>query len=361
MYETCGVCWYSSKATPENLSSAQKKMQTPELREGSKLVSPTSQRTYTIIKGCGRGSFGTVYKCKASDSGNLFALKLVDTLHAKDQLDMILQEIAVTQKAHRLSDNRSPQTHEAFVIQTPTKGKNRQVIVIVMDYIDGITLSALIADDKPLCETMALHILHEVASGLIGMHAHGLIHRDIKSANILLSRSGEVYLCDFGVSKVISECSPATNTLSGTPLWMAPEMISGKPYNEAVDLYSLGITAVEIVTGHPPVPTMAAGSENNQDIMNGLRSRARNIPVMDKRKFSKEFREIITACLTIDPNARMSASSLLDRVNACFQVSTNPIAAGSGSISSAKTNASHSAGSFNLKHALGELVKLNCI
>jgi serine/threonine protein kinase len=192
---------------------------------------------------------------------------------------------------------------------------------------------------------------------LRSMHAENMLHRDIKSSNILVSKTGAVYVCDFGVARILSDQLPCTSTLSGTPFWMAPEILLGESYNVAVDLYSLGITSIEMVLGQPPIPE---GLKNQTDaflLVQELRNRIDKIKELDRSLFSRPFREIVAGCVNIDPEHRLTASDVIERIRDSFSDRTRHIPAGSGSICSHKCIPTLMMGSFNPKTAMGEFVK----
>ena len=281
-----------------------------QISEGSKIISPNTQTVYRLIKAVGHGSYGTVYKSKPGSSLKFVAIKIIDVSGMGDEVDTILQEVSLTQRAYEFSDGRCPRCIEAFALCLPGAKSNRtkKYIVIVMDYIDGICLSELLLNDKPLCEVMATYVLYEIAAALKGLHAHGMIHRDIKSSNVMLSKDGGVFVCDFGVSKILGDHCASTSTMNGTPLWMAPEVIKEMSYNQSADIFSLGITAVELVIGHPPIPDR---SEDDEGLMHQLRCK-RTKPNLDKGIFTRFYRNfIVDKCLEIIPTKRCSAQDIV--------------------------------------------------
>ncbi len=124
---------------------------------------------------------------------------------------------------------------------------------LVMQYIDGMNLAEVIENEGPLHPVTAAVIMREVCCGINHAHSNAIIHRDIKPTNILISRSGEVKITDFGVAR--GEDSPhltSTGTVIGTPYYMSPEQASGKKLTAQSDIFSLGIVLYEMITGKKP-------------------------------------------------------------------------------------------------------------
>jgi serine/threonine-protein kinase len=124
---------------------------------------------------------------------------------------------------------------------------------LVMEYVDGESLSAAIAREAPMSHDRVLDIIIAAASALAAAHAAGLVHRDVKPGNLLLGRDGSIKITDFGIARVM-DASPLTRTgiLMGTPLYLSPEQATGRRATAASDLYALGILAYEMLVGSPP-------------------------------------------------------------------------------------------------------------
>jgi serine/threonine-protein kinase len=133
------------------------------------------------------------------------------------------------------------------------EGRDETPPYLVMEYVDGESLSATIAREAPLSPDRVLDVIAAAASALAAAHAAGLVHRDVKPGNLLLARDGQVKITDFGIAHA-ADATPLTRTgaLLGTPQYVAPEQASGMSATPATDLYGLGVIAYEMLTGRPP-------------------------------------------------------------------------------------------------------------
>lgn len=247
----------------------------------------------------GKGVSGTVYKAKVRDAGFDVAIKVVAQSNAKIQAELE-KEIGVLKQCK----------HQNIVAYYGTYTK-QQELWIIMDYCgagslkDVLTLTGCRLDN----EAMVRHVLSSTLKGLSHLHMKGILHLDIKSANILLTDEGDVKLADFGVSVSTgthdsSTFVSATNYV-GSPLFMSPEVIRKDKYNSASDIWSLGITIIEMVDGQPP--------NTDIDCIEMLPLIATRDPPTLKNPagFSLEFNNLISCCLKKEPLERYTCQQLL--------------------------------------------------
>ncbi|KAM3414585.1 Serine/threonine-protein kinase svkA [Cercospora zeina] len=246
---------------------------------------------YTKQACIGGGSFGKVYKGVDKRTGQSVAIKIVDVENADDEVDDIIQEISI------LAGLNSPYVTRYY--GSYLKGSD---LWIIMEFCSGGSCGDMLRPGV-LPEDYICIIIRELLLGLEYLHNDGKLHRDIKAANILLGANGQVKLADFGVSGQLTATMTKKNTFVGTPFWMAPEVIKQSGYDHKADIWSLGITALELALGEPPYSDIHP--------MKVLFLIPKNPAPILEGNFSRDFKDFVWRCLRKEPRERPSARDLL--------------------------------------------------
>lgn len=249
---------------------------------------------YQRTKVIGQGKFGTVYKGYHKKTRQTVAIKVLELDTKENEVTDVQQEIQFL--AALKNTPNVTHYHGSFLDDTK--------LWIIMDFCAGGSLRTLL---KPgvFEERHISIIVREVLLALLAVHKLGVIHRDLKAANILVTKEGLVQLCDFGVAAQLTANALKRTTIAGTPFWMAPEVIrEGAQYNAKADIWSLGITIYELATGNPPY--CDKGATWAMTMIEKLTP-----PRLEGREYPTALKECIALCLDENPEERPSADDVL--------------------------------------------------
>lgn len=250
---------------------------------------------YRRDEAIGRGNFGVVYKGVSLETNQVVAIKVLDLDTAEDEILDIQQEISTLSKLSHSDASNITTYYGSYLHGTK--------LWIIMELCIGGSVRTLLKAGRLEEKHMSI-IAREVLVGLSFIHREGIIHRDIKAANILVTNEGKVRLCDFGVAAQVTSNKLKRSTIVGTPYWMAPEVITeGALYNTKADIWSLGITMYEIATGNPPY--------SDQEAFRAIMLIPRQKPArLEGSTYSPALKEFVAHCLDEHPDERPSAEEL---------------------------------------------------
>ncbi|KAI8876354.1 kinase-like protein [Backusella circina FSU 941] len=256
---------------------------------------------FDIGKAIGYGSSAVVYEAIYKPLKKRVAVKMIDLdMFERNQIDELRREtalMALSKHPNVLRVYGSFVNGSKLYIVTPYLSAGSCLDIMKSSFRDGFD------------EVSIATILRQALDGLVYLHKNGHIHRDVKAGNLLMDQYGTVLLGDFGVSSSLSEKGDVRKTFVGTPCWMAPEVMEQAGYNYKADIWSFGITALELATGHAPFAKYPPMKVLMMTLSNAP-------PTLDrencKHKYSKIFKEMIDCCLQKDPNKRPSAEKLMN-------------------------------------------------
>lgn len=266
--------------------------------------------SYSKQRKIGQGASGSVYVARVKESATSpvarelyrqygprcqVAIKQMD-LRSQPRKELIVNEIIVMKDSQHanivnfLDSFLQEQSNELWVI---------------MEFMEGGALTDVIDNNPVIQENQIATICAETCKGLAHLHSQNIIHRDIKSDNVLLDRAGHVKITDFGFCAKLTESRSKRATMVGTPYWMAPEVVKQKEYGPKVDCWSLGIMAIEMIESEPPYL--------NEEPLKALYLIATNgTPSLKKpEKLSKELKSFLSVCLCVDIRSRATSEELL--------------------------------------------------
>ena len=255
---------------------------------------------YKVIKQLGEGSFGKAFLCKRESDDSLCVIKqiLIEGLDKKEKDDVLNESIILAKLDHQ----NIIKFFEVFESNKP-----KHMVNIVTEYADGGDLSEKIKEKKNknnnFTESEILDYFTQICLAIKHIHEKKIIHRDLKSGNIFLMKNGLVKLGDFGIAKRFQKTMDKAKTFIGTPYYLSPEIINGKPYDSKSDIWSLGVLLYEMMTFKMPF------NANSLPMLSVKIMRGQYIP--PPTIYTKDLRELVTKCLTVEPKNRPSIQEIL--------------------------------------------------
>ena len=262
---------------------------------------------FTLSNLIGNGGFGKVFKAIHNTSKEVYAIKIIDYTKGnnndKSNISFNYKSIQQETSLMRLV-NKSD-----YILKYYGSYYSRETntIWLILEYCAaGSAVDLMLSMGRTLSEVEVSTIMEMVLKGLIYIHKLNLIHRDIKGANIMLSEDGYAKLGDFGIGIQMTDDEYRTSK-KGSPHWMSPQVILNKNYDTKTDIWSLGITCLELVEGEPPFADL-----NPDEVMEKI---ANNPPkaedIIDPKEHTDEFIDFVNLCLEINPKKRPTADVLI--------------------------------------------------
>ena len=255
---------------------------------------------YKVVEQLGEGSFGKAFLCQKESDGSLCVIKqiLIEGMDKKEKND-VLNESNILAK---LDHQNIIKFYDVFESKKP-----KHMINIVTEYADGGDLSEKIKERKNknnnFTESEILDYFTQICLAIKHIHEKKIIHRDLKSGNIFLMKNGLVKLGDFGIAKGFQKTIDKAKTMVGTPYYLSPEILESKPYDSKSDIWALGVLLYEMMTFKMPF------NANSFPMLSVKIMRGNYIP--PPAIYTKDLRELVSKCLTVDPKSRPTIQEIL--------------------------------------------------
>ncbi|MCR4301580.1 MAG: serine/threonine-protein kinase, partial [Sulfuricaulis sp.] len=254
---------------------------------------------YEVLDSLGEGGMGMVYRVRDRETAEILALKLLRPEIARDpaMMDRFKNEIRL---AHRITHKNVCRIYDFNRVD--------DLAFFTMEYVDGESLRAYLKRAGRLSPERVIDLARQITAGLGEAHAQGVVHRDLKPENVMLGRDGMVKLLDFGIARALGSDTATARTIMGTPEYMAPEQSQGKPVDQRVDIYALGLILYETLTGRRAF----SGATPVEVALKQLKEKP-----LPPRKFLPstplQLEAVVLRCLEKEPGRRFSSAAELLR------------------------------------------------
>mgnify|MGYP002624458500 CR=1 FL=1 len=271
---------------------------------------------FTLLTPIGHGAFGSVYKAIHNKSKKIYAIKIIQ--YFKDEQNLIsnishMENINFCYKTVQEETSLMRLVNSSnYIVKYYGSYFSRQTntLWLILEYCaSGSVVDLMLAMDRVYTETEIATIVKMVLEGLIIIHSKNLIHRDVKGANILLSEDGYAKLGDFGVGVKLKEDN-LKKSKKGSPYWMSPQVVLNQGYGTGTDIWSLGITCLELINGEPPNSYLKP-VEVMEKIGKCKIDFDELFTINGNVKLSEDFKNFVKRCLVIEENKRASAKELI--------------------------------------------------
>lgn len=251
-----------------------------------------------------QGAYGKVYRCLNLDTGQLHAVKHIELSGSRD---LILKEVLILKEQIKCLSKLSHPNIAKYI--STEIDEEHSGVDIVMELVSGGSLKDLLTKLDKFDERMTAMYTKQILEGLYYLHSQGIVHRDIKSANILVTQDGVIKLSDFGASKNIKDSANGVKvcrSLKGSPYWMSPEVARRVGHKYPTDIWSVGCVIIEMLTGRAPWSEVTTNAKEVMELL--ISGRVPPIP----ENISGECRSFINNCLKENPGKRYNAKQLLN-------------------------------------------------
>lgn len=271
---------------------------------------------FTLLNPIGHGAFGYVYRAIHNSSKKIYAIKIIN--YFKENINFLDNKSHINninfcyQTVQQETSLMKKVSSSNFILKYYGSYFSRKTnsLWLIIEYCSyGSTIDLMLAMNRLYTEIEVATMIKMVLQGLIIIHDKKLIHRDIKGANILLSEDGYAKLGDFGVGTKLLLKENYRTSIKGSPYWMSPQVIQKENYDSKTDIWSLGITCIELTQGEPPFSDL-----NPNEVMDFIGNKKFIFDDFFQKKksnYSKEFINFVSKCLEINPEKRANAKELI--------------------------------------------------